>query len=115
MSNNFELSVEKLVELGVPQEMAEKIKETAGPSINTSATGGKGGTAVSLTYVDNYSTLLLVYTFLLTRLDHDRRKQSSYQLNNALLQTLETAMKEQKQYRKAFLNTVKELNQPPNA
>lgn len=110
MSSNTNLDLNKLIEMGVPKEMAEKVIAGEKPSINTSATGGKGGSAVSLTYVDNYSTLLLVYTFLLNYLENDKRKDSSNLLNAALLSTLETAMQEQKQYRKAFLDAVKQLN-----
>ncbi|NRG44806.1 hypothetical protein [Bacillus sp. CRN 9] len=113
MSSGKKLDVDKLVKAGVPKEMAEKIADGSQPSINTSATGGGGGSAVSLTYVDNYSTLLLVYTFLLHSMDKDPKNGSNQILNESLLATLQTAMQEQKQYRKSFLDAVNRLNQNP--
>ncbi|PLR94796.1 hypothetical protein [Bacillus sp. T33-2] len=111
MENNGDVDLQKLIKNGVPPEIAEKLINTTPSSINTNAAGGKGGSAISLTYVDNYSTLLLVYTFLQSQLDFSDSRSPSYQINKALLRTLETALEEQRQYRKAFLDAVKQLNQ----
>lgn len=108
---NIGLTAEKLKELGVPEELIDKILETGGPSVNTHAEGGNGGSAVSLTYVDNYSVLFLVYTFLLQTVNNGNTKdKETKQLNKALLSTLQTAMKEQQEYRKAFLRAINILN-----
>ena len=105
------LTAEKLKELGVPESLIDKILETGGPSVNTHAEGGNGGSAVSLTYVDNYSVLFLVYTFLLQTVQNsDTKDRETKQLNKALLSTLQTAMKEQQEYRKAFLQAINILN-----
>ncbi|MDQ0176132.1 hypothetical protein [Bacillus chungangensis] len=102
----------KLAELGIPEDIIEKVEEAPTPSVHSSAQGGKGGRAISLTYVDNYSALLLVYTFLLHLLDHDKNneKGETALLNESLLSTLQTAMKEQQAYRKSFLDAVDLLN-----
>ena len=108
---NIGLTAEKLKELGVPEELIDKILETGGPSVNTHAEGGNGGSAVSLTYVDNYSVLFLVYTFLQQSINNGNAKdKETKQLNKALLSTLQTAMKEQQEYRKAFLRAINILN-----
>ncbi|MDQ0176135.1 hypothetical protein [Bacillus chungangensis] len=102
----------ELAELGIPEDIIEKVEKAPTPSVHSSAQGGKGGRAISLTYVDNYSTLLLVYTFLLNLLDRDKHneKEETALLNESLLSTLQTAMKEQQNYRKSFLDTVSLLN-----
>ncbi|MCE4048229.1 MULTISPECIES: hypothetical protein [Bacillaceae] len=108
---NIGLTKEKLQELGVPEELVDKILESGAPSVNTHAEGGNGGSAVSLTYVDNYSSLMLVYTFLLNTIQQsNNRDRETRQLNKSLLTTLETAMKEQQEYRKAFLQAINILN-----
>ncbi|MBP3039511.1 hypothetical protein J9303_08425 [Bacillaceae bacterium Marseille-Q3522] len=107
---NIQLDMQKLKELGLPDDLLEKIANTDMPTVNNHAEGGKGGHAISLTYVDNYSTLLLVYTFLLHYLEHDQHHQKSAILNQSLLKTLQTAMHEQKMHRQAFLDTVQMLN-----
>lgn len=108
---NIGLTADKLKELGVPEELIDKILETGGPSVNTHAEGGNGGSAVSLTYVDNYSVLFLVYTFLQQTINNGNEKdKETKQLNKALLATLQTAMKEQQEYRKAFLRAINILN-----
>ncbi|MFT8321230.1 MAG: hypothetical protein ABF649_10015 [Bacillus sp. (in: firmicutes)] len=105
------LTAEKLRSLGVPEELIDTILESGGPSVNTHAEGGNGGSAVSLTYVDNYSTLFLVYTFLLHTINSgDNKDKETKLLNKSLLSTLQSAMKEQKEYRKAFLQAVQILN-----
>jgi len=107
-----EYSKEQLMELGVPGELAEKIADGTIPAFHSLAQGGKGGHSISLTYIDNYSTLLLVYTFLLNLLDDDAKKwRKNNQVNQSLLTTLQQAMKEQQEYKKAFLDAVKSLNQ----
>ncbi|MDQ0176138.1 hypothetical protein [Bacillus chungangensis] len=65
----------ELAELGIPEDIIEKIANAPTPSVHSSAQGGKGGRAISLTYVDNYSILLLVYTFLLNLLDRDNNNE----------------------------------------
>lgn len=110
-STSTGLTPEKLRELGVPESLIDKILESGGPSVNTHAEGGNGGSAISLTYVDNYSVLLLVYTFLLQTIENSNSKdRDTKYLNKALLSTLQTAMKEQQEYRKAFLQAIQILN-----
>ena len=77
---NSGLTAEKLKELGVPEELIDTILETGGPSVNTHAEGGNGGSAVSLTYVDNYSVLFLVYTFLLQTVNDGNAKDKENML-----------------------------------
>lgn len=103
----YEVDLDTLMKLGLPDELVNKIKDSSTPSINNHAEGGKGGQAIGLTYVDNYSSLLLVYTFLL---NYSHNHNGNRILNDALLSTLKTAMKEQQEYRRAFLETVKSLN-----
>lgn len=95
----------KLLEHGVPSEIIQMLSEGNLPQARSHAEGGKGQ-AVNITYVDNYSTLLLVYTFLLNSLD---KSEDSNTLNKSLLSTLTSAMKEQQEFRKAFLAAVKSL------
>lgn len=95
----------KLKELGVPKEVIQQLSEGSLPQAHSHAEGGKGQ-AVNITYVDNYSTLLLVYTFLLNSLD---KSEESKTLNKSLLSALTAAMKEQQEFRKAFLAAVKSL------
>jgi hypothetical protein len=102
----FEIDPKTLKELGLPEEIIEKIKDSATSSINL-AEGGKGGHSISLTYIDNYSSLLLIYTFLLHSLKNQKENTI---LNEALLSTLRTSLKEQQEYRTAFLNAVKTLS-----
>lgn len=94
--------------LGVPQEAIEKLTKEALPGARAYAQGGKGD-AVNITYVDNYSTLLLVYTFLLHSAERSDSKDESNSLNKSLLSTLKAAMKEQQEFRKAFLAAVNSL------
>ena len=79
---NSGLTAEKLKELGVPEELIDTILETGGPSVNTHAEGGNGGSAVSLTYVDNYSVLFLVYTFLQQTVNDGNAKDKEGKLTN---------------------------------
>lgn len=111
VEKNIGLTAEKLKELGVPNELVDKILESGAPSVNTHAEGGNGGSAVSLTYVDNYSSLMLVYTFLLHMVNNsDNTDRETKILNKSLLSTLQTAMKDQQEYRKAFLQAINVLN-----
>ncbi|MBT2756340.1 hypothetical protein J7E71_10285 [Mesobacillus foraminis] len=98
----------KLAELGVPQEIIQKLTDGSLPTAHSHAEGGKGQ-AVNITYVDNYSTLLLVYTFLLNSLDKSDKNEETTSLNKSLLLTLKAAMKEQQEFRKAFLTAVSSL------
>jgi len=108
-NNKLQLDPEVLKQLGVPEELLEMAAEAGIPSINNHAAGGMGGRAISLTYVDNYSTLLLVYTFLLNYLGNDSNQAGSRILNESLLSTLNAAMIEQQEYRKEFLRAVELL------
>lgn len=110
--NKVLLMKEKLMDLGVPGEVAANLAESLDgttPSAHSHAQGGRGGHALNLTYVDNYSTLMLVYTFLLNSLDD---KDESNTLNKSLLSTLQMVINEQQQYRQAFLEAIRKLNQP---
>lgn len=110
--NDLKLTKEQLAQMGISNEVADEIVEKmldgTIPTVNTHAQGGKGGHAISLTYVDNYSTLMLVYTFLLNSYKGSENKSI---LDHSLLLTLQTVMEEQKQYRQAFLDAVKMLNE----
>ncbi|WP_257391453.1 hypothetical protein [Cytobacillus gottheilii] len=110
-SKSVEINSDVLKELGIPQELLDVAAEAGIPSINNHAAGGKGGRAISLTYVDNYSTLLLVYTFLLNFLDSRENDDGTKILNQSLLATLNSALIEQQEYRKEFLNAVELLRQ----
>lgn len=105
---NIQIDPEMLRSLGLSDELIEKIQNSSMASITNHAEGGKGGHAINLTYVDNYSSLMLVYTFLLYTTQNSSDKKN--QLNTALLSTLKKAMEEEKQYREAFLNAVNSLN-----
>ncbi len=72
------------------------------------ALGGLGGRAINLTYVDNYSTLMLVYTFLNTLA---KGNSGLDEAAKALTPLLQSAMAEERQYREAFLEAVKSLKQ----
>jgi len=98
--------------LNVPEELIEAAVDLGIPSINNQATGGKGGRAISLTYIDNYSTLMLVYTFLLNLIaTQEQKDEKTTLLNQSLLKTLEASIKEQQDYRKEFLNAVELLKE----
>ncbi|GLB59264.1 hypothetical protein [Cytobacillus sp. NCCP-133] len=113
MLNNYiqklDLDPEVLKQLGIPEELIAAAAEAGIPSINNHAAGGTGGRAINLTYVDNYSTLLLVYTFLLNFLDKESDDIGTKMLNQSLLSTLNTALAEQQEYRKEFLKAVELL------
>ena len=102
----FEIDPKTLAELGLPQEIIDKIKDSSTSSINL-AEGGKGGHSINLTYIDNYSSLLLIYTFLLHSLQDQKENKL---LNEALLTTLKTSLKEQQEFRSAFLKAVKTVS-----
>lgn len=72
-------------------------------------TGGAGGRAITLSYTDNYSSLMLVYTFLLNLANGTGASDSSKAEMNLLLPMLQSAMEEEKKYREAFLNAVQSL------
>ncbi|KYD06928.1 MULTISPECIES: hypothetical protein [Heyndrickxia] len=111
--DKVQLAKEKLMDLGISGEVAATLAETiidgSNPSVNSHAQGGRGGHAINLTYVDNYSTLMLVYTFLLNSLDNKDDSESSL-LNKSLLTTLQTVINEQQKYRDAFLEAIRNLN-----
>ncbi|PKR86792.1 hypothetical protein [Heyndrickxia camelliae] len=113
MNHAFDINVlkEKLMESGIPKdrayEIAKKVSNTPLPTVKAKATGGEGGKAINLTYMDNYSTLMLVYTFLLNYLDDDSKDTT---LNKTLLDTFQKLISEQKQYRNAFLDAVNKLS-----
>lgn len=98
--------------LGIPEELVNAAVDLGIPSINNQATGGTGGRAINLTYVDNYSTLLLVYTFLLhTTANQSNSSDQTNLLNQSLLKTLEMGLNDQKEYRKQFLHAIELLKQ----
>lgn len=98
--------------LGIPEELVNAAVDLGIPSINNQATGGTGGRAINLTYVDNYSTLLLVYTFLLqTTANQSASSDQTNLLNQSLLKTLEMGLNDQKEYRKQFLHAIELLKQ----
>jgi hypothetical protein len=103
--------IDKIMEKGSTGEIIAELSklDLPNPSNNVHANGGKGGRAISLTYVDNYSSLMLVYTFLLNTLEREGDEGSFY-LNKSLLTVLQQSMEEQQQYRAAFLEAVNLLN-----
>lgn len=108
--NKVQLMKEKLMDVGVPGDIAANVAESldgTSPGAHSHAQGGRGGHALNLTYVDNYSTLMLVYTFLLNSLD-EKEKMST--LNTSLLSTLQIIINEQQEYRNAFLEAVRKIN-----
>ncbi|MGE6260160.1 hypothetical protein ACQKCU_20155 [Heyndrickxia sporothermodurans] len=110
--NKVQLIKEKLMDVGVPGDVAATLADSLDgttPGAHSHAQGGRGGHALNLTYVDNYSTLMLVYTFLLNSLDD---KEDTSTLNKSLLSTLQMVIHEQQQYRNAFLEAVQKLNHP---
>ena len=108
-NNKLQLDPEVLKQLGVPEELLEMAAEAGIPSTNIDGAGGMGGCVISSAYVYNYSTLLLVYTFLLNYLGNDSNQAGSRILNESLLSTLNAAMIEQQEYRKEFLRAVELL------
>jgi|GEM_PF-6545712 len=84
------------------------IKESLSPleekfnSINASATGGGGGTGgKAITYVDNYSALMLMYMYLLNsgKQLHEQRE--------SLLPLLESVINQEKEFRSQVLEAMK--------
>lgn len=76
---------------------------------NAMAHGGTGGQAVNLTYVDNYSTLMLVYTFL-QLLASSTPNVGVTNAVYSLTPLLQSVMEEEKKYRQSFLEAVQSLN-----
>lgn len=75
-----------------------------------SALGGLGGQAYNLTYVDNYSTLMLVYSFLaLLGQQAGQEGANLASAANELAPLLKSVMEEERQYRQAFLEAVQAL------
>ncbi|MGV3463838.1 MAG: hypothetical protein ACO1OT_00915 [Heyndrickxia sp.] len=113
MNDSFDINIlkAKLMESGIPEdrayEIAKKVAKTSTQTVRAKATGGEGGKAINVTYVDNYSTLMLVYTFLLNYLDNDRKNSI---LNQTLLDTFQKLINEQQQYRNAFLAAVNKIS-----
>lgn len=88
--------------------------ESLAPQVNANASGGAGGAggqAITLSYTDNYSSLMLVYTFLLNLANTSSMSsgESMKSEMNLLLPVLQTAMDEEKKYRDAFLSAVQSL------
>ena len=77
--------------------------------------GGAGGQAITLSYTDNYSSLLLVYTFLLNLANGTGTGDSTKAEMNLLLPLFQSAMEEEKKYREAFLNAVQSLAKQNNS
>src|SRR4051794_31918514 len=70
---------------------------------------------VNLSYTDNYSTLRLVYTFLLNLVNGSGKNAGEEMKTeiDLLLTVLRETMEEQKKHHEAFLQAVKSLNQEP--
>ncbi|MDF2962759.1 MAG: hypothetical protein K0S39_4494 [Paenibacillus sp.] len=84
------------------------------PHANASATGGAGGAggqAITLSYSNNYSSLLLMYTFLLNLANGTGTAAGEGMKAdmNLLLPMLQEAMEDEKKYRDAFLTAVQSL------
>lgn len=112
-SEDLAKKINDIMKLGSPGEIVAELSklDLPTPSNNVHALGGKGGRAINLTYVDNYSSLMLVYTFLLSQLDKRKHNgEDSFELNRALLKVLKESMEEQKRYQYAFLDAVNLLN-----
>lgn len=73
------------------------------------ALGGLGGQAYNLTYVDNYSTLMLVYSFLNLLGSQAGQEASLANAASELTPLLKSVMEEEKRYRQAFLEAVQSL------
>jgi hypothetical protein len=84
------------------------------PQANANASGGAGGAggqAIILSYTDNYSSLMLVYTFLLNLANGTGISSSEGMKSemNLLLPLLQSTMEDEKKYREAFLTAVQSL------
>ncbi|NOU96004.1 hypothetical protein GC093_22675 [Paenibacillus sp. LMG 31456] len=84
------------------------------PQANASASGGAGGAggqAITLSYSNNYSSLLLMYTFLLNLANGTGAStgEGMKAEMNLLLPMLQAAMEDEKKYREAFLTAVQSL------
>jgi hypothetical protein len=91
---------------------SEAVSASATPQAQASATGGAGGAggqAITLSYTDNYSSLMLVYTFLLNLANGPSMNEGTRTEMNLLLPMLQSAMEEEKKYREAFLSAVQSL------
>jgi hypothetical protein len=91
---------------------SEAASDTAVPQAQATATGGAGGAggqAITLSYTDNYSSLMLVYTFLLNLANGPSMSEGTKTEMNLLLPLLQSAMEEEKKYREAFLFAVQSL------
>ncbi|MGO0060681.1 hypothetical protein ACTID9_11835 [Brevibacillus fluminis] len=82
-------------------------QSTANATAN--ALGGLGGQAYNLTYVDNYSTLMLVYSFLSLLGSQAGQGANLSQAASELTPLLKSVMEEEKKYRQAFLDAVESL------
>jgi len=76
---------------------------------SANALGGLGGQAYNLTYVDNYSTLMLVYSFLALLGNQSGQGTGLANAANELTPLLKSVLEEEKQYRQAFLEAVESL------
>ncbi|MFD1735349.1 hypothetical protein ACFSCX_02110 [Bacillus salitolerans] len=106
--------INDIMQKGSYGEMIAELAELDLPMAtnNVHAKGGMGGRAINLTYVDNYSSLMLVYTFLLSQMDKKRfNGDANYELNKSLLKVLKQAMDDQKKYQYDFLQAVNLLNE----
>jgi len=96
------------------ESLNKKQESSSATSTSFRAQGGAGGRAINLTYIDNYSSLLLVYTFLLNLANNanTNNNQSLTTDLHSLLPTLKSAMEEEKKYREEFLSAVQLLRKP---
>ncbi|MED3899857.1 hypothetical protein [Priestia megaterium] len=85
--------------------IASAVVRATGGAGGAGGAGGLGGNAYNITYVDNYSILALMSTFipLLTNSEDKISKDS--------LLLLKSMMEEQKEYRHEFLEIIRSLKQ----
>lgn len=91
----------------VPHVVSNASANAVGGAGGNGGAGGKGGNAINITYVDNYSIIMLMYTFMLAFIEEKgKKKGKNFQ---SLMAMLTSIMKEQQQFRKEFLNAIEKL------
>ncbi|WP_139489306.1 hypothetical protein [Brevibacillus dissolubilis] len=73
--------------------------------------GGHGGHALNITYTDNYSLLMLAYTYLLYQ---EKKKYDQASASTDLLMHLEALIQEERSYRQEFLKTIRSVQRISN-
>ncbi|MGE5703580.1 MAG: hypothetical protein ACM32O_13715 [Clostridia bacterium] len=92
-------------------ENISPLSQQSAANATAHALGGLGGHAINVTYVDNYSTLLLVYSFLSLLASNSNKTgdQGLAEAAKSLTPLLQSIINEEKQYKKAFLEAVESL------